>query len=290
MADNDAPKPSIPPPKKSNFASSKKPAVVVSENGENKELSKEQLENVQEKLETKEQETKFFMNEKDQKVVVTKDQCKQNATVYFKGCENGEYTIDAATKCTKVMIEGCSNTKLVFNGRITTNMIELWKCKSVQVEINTKVLTLQIDLSQQVNIAFNTKQNFQQIVWASTNDLGLSFKNSPDKHTTGLTHKLPEFPDLNEEIDQFITRIIEGKILEERVVRLSNGFPTTQREADEHDAREKRNRERAEEKLKKLVKSVEIKHKTVPKLGRNDVCHCGSGKKYKKCCAAKDGK
>ena len=24
------------------------------------------------------------------------------------------------------------------------------------------------------------------------------------------------------------------------------------------------------------------------KLGRNDPCHCGSGKKYKKCCFAKD--
>ncbi|MGM0760094.1 MAG: SEC-C metal-binding domain-containing protein [Thermodesulfobacteriota bacterium] len=26
------------------------------------------------------------------------------------------------------------------------------------------------------------------------------------------------------------------------------------------------------------------------KLGRNDKCHCGSGKKYKKCCMAKDQK
>src|SRR5438309_120357 len=25
-----------------------------------------------------------------------------------------------------------------------------------------------------------------------------------------------------------------------------------------------------------------------PDLGRNDPCHCGSGKKYKKCCMAKD--
>jgi uncharacterized protein YecA (UPF0149 family) len=24
------------------------------------------------------------------------------------------------------------------------------------------------------------------------------------------------------------------------------------------------------------------------KLGRNDLCHCGSGNKYKKCCLAKD--
>lgn len=26
----------------------------------------------------------------------------------------------------------------------------------------------------------------------------------------------------------------------------------------------------------------------VPKLGRNEPCHCGSGKKYKKCCLEKD--
>ena len=25
-------------------------------------------------------------------------------------------------------------------------------------------------------------------------------------------------------------------------------------------------------------------HRTVPKVGRNDDCPCGSGKKYKKCC------
>jgi SEC-C motif-containing protein len=26
----------------------------------------------------------------------------------------------------------------------------------------------------------------------------------------------------------------------------------------------------------------------MPKIGRNDPCHCGSGKKYKKCCESKD--
>jgi uncharacterized protein YchJ len=24
--------------------------------------------------------------------------------------------------------------------------------------------------------------------------------------------------------------------------------------------------------------------RTEPKIGRNELCHCGSGKKYKKCC------
>ncbi len=27
----------------------------------------------------------------------------------------------------------------------------------------------------------------------------------------------------------------------------------------------------------------------MPKIGRNDPCPCGSGKKYKKCCMGKDG-
>ena len=28
--------------------------------------------------------------------------------------------------------------------------------------------------------------------------------------------------------------------------------------------------------------------KTVPSLGRNEPCHCGSGRKYKRCCLEKD--
>lgn len=32
---------------------------------------------------------------------------------------------------------------------------------------------------------------------------------------------------------------------------------------------------------------VETVRREEPKVGRNDPCHCGSGKKYKKCCGAK---
>lgn len=35
------------------------------------------------------------------------------------------------------------------------------------------------------------------------------------------------------------------------------------------------------------VQKVETVRREEPKLGRNDPCHCGSGKKYKKCCGAK---
>lgn len=45
-----------------------------------------------------------------------------------------------------------------------------------------------------------------------------------------------------------------------------------------------------EEKRKELYK-IEKSSKTIvkpPKVGRNDQCPCGSGKKYKKCCGAND--
>ena len=34
------------------------------------------------------------------------------------------------------------------------------------------------------------------------------------------------------------------------------------------------------------VAVIEPIHNRVPKVGRNDPCPCGSGKKYKKCCGA----
>jgi len=32
------------------------------------------------------------------------------------------------------------------------------------------------------------------------------------------------------------------------------------------------------------LSQIEGKNTTQKKVGRNDPCHCGSGKKYKKCC------
>ncbi len=41
---------------------------------------------------------------------------------------------------------------------------------------------------------------------------------------------------MNAELDQFIVRVVEDALLNERIVRLPNGFPTTDREADKFDA------------------------------------------------------
>jgi len=39
---------------------------------------------------------------------------------------------------------------------------------------------------------------------------------------------------------------------------------------------------------KRAQRRVSVAKKSEPKTGRNDLCPCGSGKKYKKCCGAPD--
>jgi uncharacterized protein YecA (UPF0149 family) len=46
----------------------------------------------------------------------------------------------------------------------------------------------------------------------------------------------------------------------------------------------------AEAKLIKETPKVEPIHKDKGETGRNDPCPCGSGKKFKKCCGAKEKK
>ena len=57
--------------------------------------------------------------------------------------------------------------------------------------------------------------------------------------------------------------------------------------------REKRSKPREKNKMQKMLEAYEMKDKiqpivsTNPKIGRNDPCPCGSGKKHKKCCLNK---
>ena len=54
-----------------------------------------------------------------------------------------------------------------------------------------------------------------------------------------------------------------------------------QKELNELAANYKKNKEQG--KLENRGKVVPFK-RALPKVGRNDLCPCGSGKKYKKCC------
>lgn len=133
-------------------------------------------------------------------------------------------------------------------------------------------------------------------MWAGVNDLSIEFPTKHSEHNllTGLKQMNEEYDDLNEEIDQFIVRFVDGKLISEQVVRLSNGYPTTNREADEYDERRNRNEELATEHIKKMASlTPQIGIHNIAKKGSdgkkvkirpNDKCPCGSKLKYKKCC------
>jgi hypothetical protein len=233
----------------------------------------------------KKTETKFLLNQKNQKLTLTPEALKRNMTLYLKGCSDSEYVVDA--RCTKVLIESCNNVKVLFNAIITTSVAEVWKCQNIDLSMNTKLETLQLDLCRNVVADFRRRDMIHQVVWAGVHDLTVSIPDgSGGKETvvSGVPQMKEVYPDLQEDTDQFMIRIVETKLTSEALMRLENGFPTTEREAKAFEEREQRNKKIAEKHLKKLVKTAEIKHSPKVKVGRNDACTCGSGQKFKKCC------
>ena len=146
-----------------------------------------------------------------------------------------------------------------------------------------------------MNVQIQSKNLFKTLVWqgicssvvhffltvSAVHDLSLSFDDAPEhKLLTGFNEMKSQYPNIVEDIDQFITRFHKDKLLTEQIVRLKNGYPTTEREAAEFDRKQ-------EEAIQKLAAEAGItiskKKPTGPKVKPNDPCTCGSGKKYKKC-------
>jgi len=244
----------------------------------------------------KKQETKLIVDEQDQQKALNQGFTRK-ATVYFKNNKNGKYHLDSA--CTKVLIEGCHNTEIHLNGRINTEVVELWNCENLTLVVssNSKAKTLQVDLSKNLTVRFVDKSSFGQIIWAGIDNLDLQV--GDDNLSTGVEKvDRSEIPDFKERFDQFIVRYVKGKLLQELVVRLDNGFPTTEREAAAFDEQKEKNDRLYEAHVRRMIstkvagisdKLDQLSKTEVKKVGRNDPCTCGSGKKYKKCCEGKEG-
>jgi hypothetical protein len=165
--------------------------------------------------------------------------------------------------------------------------------------VNTAVYTVQIDVCKNIKLTFERKDDYHQVVWAGVEDLAIEFNRTPEHNLlTGLAQMKLEHADLNEQIDQFIIRFLaDGKLTPEMIVRLANGYPTTNREADEWDAQQAKKEQMTEEQLRKLIDlAPQLGIQGISKVGTdgkkakvkvNDPCPCGSGLKYKKCCEKK---
>lgn len=237
----------------------------------------------------KEQEIHHVRDKKGEKIVLRNEDVKPEATLYIRGCEDSEIEFNA--KVTKIMIEQCRRCKIVLSGKILTNIAEVWKCADLDMTVSTDVRTLQVDICRNFNLAFDTREHLKNVVWAGVFNMSITFKEEPQTapYVTGFDQMKVTYPDLSPITDQFYVRIVNGEILSEQVVRLANGYPTTEREAQAFDNQKEQNEKNAEEFIKKRLAEAGItlgKKKTEgEKVGRNDPCKCGSGKKSKKCCA-----
>jgi len=239
----------------------------------------------------REQEVHHIRDQKGQKITLGNDDIKSTATMYIRGCEDTEIIFDA--KCTKIMIEGCRRCSVHLKGRVLTNIVEVWKCADFTLGVTADIKTMQLDICRNLTLNFDTKDHVSNIVWAGVYNLVINVKDEPDfvPYVSGYDQMKLQYTDLNPIHDQFIVRNLKGEITSEQVVRLPNGYPTTEREAQEFDNNAEQNAKNAEEFVRKRLEDAGVrlgrKAAEGPKTGRNDPCTCGSGKKAKKCCQAK---
>jgi len=92
-------------------------------------------------------------------------------------------------------------------------------------------------MCENLTLDFGSPKHYQQIVWSNSTNLTVNFRDASEHNTeTGLGQMRQILPDLNETVDQFFLRFVDGVLTPEVLIRLPGGFPTTHREADLWDA------------------------------------------------------
>jgi len=180
----------------------------------------------------------------------------EKSALYFKGNSSCHYTIDDDTRVVKILVEGCKECHLTLGGGILTGVVEIWDCTSITVHVKTTVSTMQLDISEDLNIHYESTEHLGSLVQAGVKGLRINFKDAEHySFESGLEVLKKEHPDLDDTTDQFITRFVEGQILTERIVRLANGFPTTERERLIYAERAEKNGQVMEEAVRQMMTS-----------------------------------
>lgn len=209
-----------------------------------------------------------------------------SATLVFVNCKDCVYTLENYTM--KIYVQDCSNFTLHANAKVLTSTMEIFKGSNCNLAINTDIGTLQADQVDGLKVTYQSESNFTMAVWAGCDPIELGFANSEQKVSSGFTAVVAEYKDadLNKERTQFKISMVDGKLLQERIIRLENGFTTTMREKIKFDSNQ-------EATLQAMAKNMGITirpGKKGIKVKPNDPCPCGSGKKFKKCvCFSADG-
>ncbi|GMH93268.1 hypothetical protein TL16_g12583 [Triparma laevis f. inornata] len=244
------------------------------------------------------QSMKAYSNQEGVTTTITETSTNAQTTLVFNACCDSKYTLESYVA--KIFVQNCENVEITLapSSKVLTETVEVHRCVSTNLVMKSRVSTLQIDQSSDCKLNFEKVENFGnpsmirkgrefgkdgRVVWAGCENLNVII--GEDKVTADFETEKATDATCNEERTQFkVSYDSLGVIRSEKVVRLRNGFPSTKREDDEHDRRE-------EEALQGLAERMGVtlnrKEENVGKKCKpNELCHCGSGKKFKKCCGS----
>jgi hypothetical protein len=170
---------------------------------------------------------------KGEKLELTPENLPELAVVMVRKCTDCQIVISAGVAAVKLMLEGCSGTAVTLEGKVLTESLEVWGCTACELQIASPLKTVQVDACNGLKLQYRRASDFDRCLSAGAFALALSFLDTPNLDgTVDLADLRAQMPDkaLSAESDQFITRNVGGTLMTELIIRLSNDFPTTQRE------------------------------------------------------------
>ena len=177
--------------------------------------------------------------------------------VTIRSCSDSNVTVPTSVCAVKLSIEGCKNCKFIIHGKVITEMLELWRCDSCELHVATPMKTIQIDGSADVLLEYTKSAFFDRLYTSGARSTKLTFTDNRSLNGSvdfdDLQHAAGS--DLSPETDQFITRHVQGKLLTALIIRLSNDFPTTEREVAEFARATSMAREKVDEVVSSMVGS-----------------------------------
>jgi len=162
--------------------------------------------------------------------------------VTVRNCTDCQIVLSPALTAVKLMLEGCARCTLTLEGKVLTETFEAWRCEACALHTSSPLKTVQVDACTGLQLSFAQAAHFQQLLTTGAHDLSLSFADAPGLNGRvdfgELCARMPEHG-LSTETDQFITRVVEDTLTTELIIRLSNDFPTTEREVADFAERTK---------------------------------------------------
>jgi tetratricopeptide (TPR) repeat protein len=188
----------------------------------------------------------FIEGRAKESITLSQETLPELPTLHFKSCQNCTFIIPDKTKVVKILFESCDDCSLELKGCVLSSIIEIWRSDRCTVFVDCAIGTLQVDVCNDLTINFAKGSHMGMIVQAGVHRLKIQSSDGTWKdYDTGLEELRagqagPDAESINDSTDQCITRLVDGRLLTERILRLANDYPTTAREKAAFDAEARR--------------------------------------------------